>query len=303
MELRHIRYFKAVAEEKNFTKAAEKLAIAQPPLSRQIQDLEAELGTPLFIRSPHKVTLTEEGELFLQYASQILDLVNRSEEELKEMKEGLQGTLYIASVEGCGPRLFAEWIATFQKKHPHVQYNLWNGNTDDVNSRVAKGLCEIAMITAPYNTEEFHVLPVYEEPWVAVIQKGHLLYSEENAPVKPKELLPYDLLIPSRESRKGEIDKWFEKTGQMPVIRGRVAHMMNAYELSLHGVGISIYPASISALIRDRDVCMRQVDHPDAHASYALIWKRNHTLSHVAEEFIQSVQEILLLTRGITELK
>ena len=80
MELRHIRYFKAVAEEKSFTKAAEQLAIAQPPLSRQIQDLEAELGTTLFVRTPHKVTLTEEGELFLQYANQILDLVNRSEE-------------------------------------------------------------------------------------------------------------------------------------------------------------------------------------------------------------------------------
>ena len=72
MELRHIRYFKAVAEEKNFTRAAEKLAIAQPPLSRQIQDLEEELGTKLFERSPHKVKLTEEGELFLQYASQAL---------------------------------------------------------------------------------------------------------------------------------------------------------------------------------------------------------------------------------------
>lgn len=77
MELRHIRYFKAVAEEKSFTKAAEQLAIAQPPLSRQIQDLEAELGTTLFLRTPHKVSLTEEGELFLQYANQILDLVNR----------------------------------------------------------------------------------------------------------------------------------------------------------------------------------------------------------------------------------
>ena len=175
MELRHIRYFKAVAEEKNFTRAAEKLAIAQPPLSRQIQDLEAELGTSLFVRTPHKVTLTEEGELFLQYATQILDLVNRSEEEVKERKEGLQGTLYIASVEGCGPRLFAEWIAAFQKKHPHVQYNLWNGNTDDVNNRVTKGLCELAMITAPYNTEEFHVYPVYKEPWVAMIPKGHPL--------------------------------------------------------------------------------------------------------------------------------
>ena len=103
MELRHIRYFKAVAEEKSFTKAAEQLAIAQPPLSRQIQDLEAELGTTLFLRTPHKVSLTEEGELFLQYANQILDLVNRSEEDVRERKEGLQGTLYIASVEGCGP--------------------------------------------------------------------------------------------------------------------------------------------------------------------------------------------------------
>ena len=89
MELRHIRYFKAVAEEKNFTRAAEKLAIAQPPLSRQIQDLEEELGTKLFERSPHKVKLTEEGELFLQYASQILDLVNRSEDEVRIRKEGL----------------------------------------------------------------------------------------------------------------------------------------------------------------------------------------------------------------------
>ena len=159
MELRHIRYFKAVAEEKSFTKAAEQLAIAQPPLSRQIQDLEAELGTTLFLRTPHKVSLTEEGELFLQYANQILDLVNRSEEDVRERKEGLQGTLYIASVEGCGPRLFAEWIAGFGQKHPHVQYNLWNGNTDDVNNRVTKGLCEIAMITARGTK-----LSIFDEP-------------------------------------------------------------------------------------------------------------------------------------------
>ena len=89
MELRHIRYFKAVAEELNFTRAAEKLNIAQPPLSRQIQDLEQDLGTKLFIRNPHKILLTHEGELFLQYANQILDLVNRSAEEVREVKEGL----------------------------------------------------------------------------------------------------------------------------------------------------------------------------------------------------------------------
>ena len=291
MELRHIRYFKAVAEEKNFTRAAEKLAIAQPPLSRQIQDLEEELGTELFVHSPHKVTLTEEGELFLQYASQILDLVSKSEEEVREMREGLTGTLYIASVEGCAPRFFAEWISAFRKKHPNVRYNLWNGNTDDVNSRVTKGLCEVAMITAPYNTEEFHVLEVYEEPWVAMITKGHPLYSETNEPINPNELLPYDLLIPSRESRQGEIHGWFSDPQSMPIIRGRVAHMMNAYELSKNGVGIAIYPESISSLVRDREVCIRQINHPDAKAFYALIWKKDRTLSHAAEAFIEFIKK------------
>ena len=227
----------------------------------------------------------------MQYASQILDLVNRSEEEVRIRKEGLQGTLYIASVEGCGPHLFAHWISEFQKMHPHVQYILWNGNTDDVNNRVTKSLCEVAMITAPFNTEEFHVLEVYEEPWVAMIPAGHPLYSETNEPINPNELLPYDLLIPSRESRQGEIHGWFSDPQSMPIIRGRVAHMMNAYELSKNGVGIAIYPESISSLVRDREVCIRQINHPDAKAFYALIWKKDRALSHTAEAFIEFIKK------------
>ncbi|MDY5774914.1 MAG: LysR family transcriptional regulator, partial [Lachnospiraceae bacterium] len=119
MELRHIRYFLAVAEEMNFTRAADKLCIAQPPLSRQIQDLENELGVKLFIRNPHALQLTEEGQLFRQYAIQVIDLVNKSTEEIREMKQGLQGTLFLASVEGHAPRLFSEWIAGFHQLHPH----------------------------------------------------------------------------------------------------------------------------------------------------------------------------------------
>ena len=93
MELRHIRYFLAVAEEMNFTRAAERLHIAQPPLSRQIQELEAELDAKLFIRKPHALQLTEEGVLFRQYAQQILELVKKSSEDIREMEHGLQGTL------------------------------------------------------------------------------------------------------------------------------------------------------------------------------------------------------------------
>ena len=126
MELRHIRYFLAVAEELNFTKAAARLCIAQPPLSRQMKELEEELGAKLFVRGPHAVHLTEEGMVFKQYALQVLELVEKSAEDIREMKKGLQGTLYLASVEGHAPHLFSRWIAGFHKKHPDVQYNLWN---------------------------------------------------------------------------------------------------------------------------------------------------------------------------------
>ena len=113
MELRHIHYFLVLAEEKSFTKAVQRLLIAQPPLSRQIKDLEEELGVELFHRSSKGVTLTEAGQKFRQYALQIEHLSNQSVEVVREMDKGLQGTLYLASVEGRAPHLISEWIAGF----------------------------------------------------------------------------------------------------------------------------------------------------------------------------------------------
>nr|MCR4749030.1 LysR family transcriptional regulator [Lachnospiraceae bacterium] len=153
MELRHIRYFLAVAEEGSFTKASQKLNIAQPPLSRQIRDLEEELDTQLFERKARGLSLTESGERFFLYASRIRQLADQSFEDIKEMNEGLTGTLYLATIEGHAPSLFAGWIAEFKKRYPLVEYELWNGNTDDVVKRIQSGLSDIAVITSPYDEE------------------------------------------------------------------------------------------------------------------------------------------------------
>ncbi len=295
MELRHIRYFLAVANELNFTQAAAKLCIAQPPLSRQIQDLEKELGAKLFIRKPHALQLTEEGMRFRQYAVQVLDLVEKSTEDIRNMNRGLQGTLYLATVEGHAPRLFSEWIAGFNKKYRHVEYNLWNGNSDDVMYRVMQDLCDLAIIMEPYNAEGVNALHVYREPWIAMIPAGHPLAQEEGEEIDLERLAPYDLIIPSRKSRLQEINGWFEPFGKEPIVRCRIAHMMNAYELTEQGVGIAIYPAAAGELPENRNICIKRIKNPVLMASYVLIWNKNRQLPLVAQEFLSYVEQILNL--------
>ena len=218
MELRHIRYFLAVAQEGSMTKAAEKLMIAQPPLSRQIRDLEEELGTPLFVRKSRGLSLTEAGNRFMNYASRIDSLAKASAEEIREMKKGLSGTVFLGTVEGCAPRLLAEWVTAFHMKYPLVDFNIWNGSSDDVVNRVNSGLCDMGIITAPFDEEGLEGIPVHTEPWIAMIPAGHPLAKKKGPSVKIEDLAPYELIIPSRQSRKKEIEGWFAQVQKEPKI-------------------------------------------------------------------------------------
>ena len=153
MELRTLHYFTVVAQELNITKAAEVLNMSQPPLSTQIHQLEQELGVPLFIRGKRRLRLTEEGSLLLRRATQILDLTDMTRQELASQSKGMGGTIYLAMVEGRAPYLCAQWIAGFRAQYPLVRYSLWNGSGDEVLERLHKGLADLAIIAAPYDTE------------------------------------------------------------------------------------------------------------------------------------------------------
>ncbi|MDD3218276.1 MAG: LysR family transcriptional regulator [Lachnospiraceae bacterium] len=290
MELRHIRYFLTVANELSFTKAAEQLCIAQPPLSRQIQDLEAELGTQLFIRNPKALKLTEEGLLFKQQAQQILALVEKSTEEVKELKNGLSGTLFLGSVEGYGPRLMSEWIREFQKKYAKVHYNLWNGNSDDVTDRLLKGLCDLAIIAEPYNAESLEAIHIYKEPWVAMIPADNPLAKQKGKSIELEKLSAEELILPSRSSRIDEIKSWFQNYDSQPSVRCVMSHMTNAYELTEQGVGIAIFPASAAEFTDPAKVVIKEIVNPGYETSYVLVWDKNRKPSGLAETFIKYVQ-------------
>ena len=290
MELRHIRYFITVAEEKSFTKAADKLMIAQPPLSRQIKDLEEELGTELFTRGSKGVTLTEAGARFYQYAIQIDHLSNQSVEVIKEMKKGLRGTLYLASVEGKAPHLISKWIAGFHKEFPFVEFNLWNGNSDDVLNRLNNGLCDLAVIVGPYDEEKLKGVFVYEEPWVAMFPANHPLAKEPGDSISLKELADYELIIPSRHSRLQEITGWFESQGKKPKVICRMAHVLNAYELTEQNVGIAIYPEAAGYYADKEKVVVKKLKEPSVMAEYYLTYSSLREPSLVAGEFLKYVE-------------
>ena len=285
MELRHIRYFMAVADEMNFTKAAEKLNIAQPPLSRQIKDLEEELGTELFERTPHSLHLTEAGILFKQYAAQMLDIENRSKADISKMGNSLKGIVYIATVSGYGPHMLAEWIAGFKKLHSDVIFDIWSGTTDEIVHRTHNGLCDIAIVMEPFSDPEIISEHIHSEPWAAIIPNSDPLARKPGKSIKPADLADKPLIIPSRASRSDEFRKWMPDPQKPLNVACKAAHMINVRELAKSGIGIAIFPRAKGTMVDDEYVTVKNIDHPEAVASYLLIKSKKRRISPACEAF------------------
>ena len=218
MDLRSLKYFVVVAQELNITRAAEKLNMSQPPLSNQLKALEEELGVTLLIRGKRHLQLTEAGNLLLRRATQILELADKTRQELADLKDGLSGTISIGIVEGRAPFLVSRWISGFREEFPRIQYSLWNGSSDDVLDRLYRGLVDIAVIAAPYDTEHLEGFQVGREPWVAIIPAGHPLAKAEGKQISLSSLAGEPLIVPSRKSRVDAIRKWFREIGEEPNI-------------------------------------------------------------------------------------
>lgn len=289
MEIRQLQYFLSVAEEKNITKAAEKLHISQPPLSKQMKELENELKAQLFIRKSHGIELTEAGILFKQYALRIMELVGAANDQLHKLSAGLQGTIHLASVEGYAPKFLSKLIADFHKLYPLIEFELWNGNSDDVSMRVSRGLSDLGIIMEPYNSECFKAVKIYEEPWIAIIPSSYPIAKKTGNTISIKELASYELIIPSRGIRLQQITELFHEIGETPRIYCRMAHMLNAYELSSHGAGISIFPSSAASYLSTDKVCIKKLIEPEILGSYLLITNPARTLSLAAQEFFHFV--------------
>ena len=290
MDLRALLYFVVVAEELNITRAAERLKMSQPPLSSQIKGLEEELGVQLFIRGKRRLKITDAGAHLYRRARQILELSEQTQQELRSL-EGLSGDLNFSLVEGRAPFLLARWIAGFRSEFPRVAIHLWNGSGDEVMERLRRGLSDLALVAAPYDTEQLDGITVGREPWVAMMSKDHPLAKEEGIFLPLRKLAGQPLYIPSRRSRMDSIRAWFKELDEEPNIAGDLSNYIDAVALSEQNAGICIYPMTT---YNESDLIVKKIITESARqVEYALVWKRNDHRTEVQQEFIYYVQDCL----------
>ena len=298
MDLRSLNYFSVVAEELNFTRAAQRLCMSQPPLSNQIKALEEELGTPLFLRGGRTLQLTEAGKVLYRRASQLLDLAERTQEEVSSLAMGLSGTLCLGSVAGLAPFLAARWLAGFREEYPLVRFEIVNGSSDDIIDQIQRGYIELGLIAAPYDDEHLEGIPVGDEPWCAIMSRRNPLAAEPEKPLPLKELAGQPLIVPHRRSRVDEIRSWFQQAGAEPTIIGEHSNYVDVLAMASADVGISIFPQTAPETMPG--IVCRRIVEPSHQARYLLVRKRNTSISELSQAFLDFVTDDLQEQSGKT---
>ncbi len=291
MDFRTMQYFYVVAQELNFTRAAERLNMSQPPLSNQIRNLEEDLGVRLFIRGKRKLTLTEAGRLLYRRTEQLLEFAEKTRNDVSSLDRELSGTICIGTVEGRAPFLAAQWIAGFREEYPLVNFRLWNGSGDEVIEQLHRGLADIALIALPYDKERLDGFSVGREPWVAMIPADHPLAGKPGNTVELRDLVREPLIVPTRRSRVEAILHWFRGIHAEPNIIVETANYLDAIALVEQGAGISIFPRT--TLTPNPKAVSRLITGPAKIAEYALVTERNQHRTALVDEFINFVSDMI----------
>ena len=285
MDTRVIKYFLTVAQTNNITRAAQQLHITQPTLSRQIIELEKELGVPLFDRQQRRMTLTNEGALFQQRASTILSLVNQTKQELQNTEEELTGVINIGCVVSKVSKLIMKIISNFQKKYPNVKFNLYDGNGDLLRQRLDSGLEDFAALIEPVEAAKYNfiVLPVRER-WGLIVKSSDPLAKKKS--ITKDDLYKLPLIVPTRN-----------------IVRDEISDVLKLDQTKLNIMATNNLPSNAYELLKTSNYCLLGIEgivdsfhdpkltfipfSPHKETGHVLAWRKNTVITPVMEKFLQ----------------
>lgn len=290
MELRVLRYFLEVAREENVTHAAQRLHVSQPTLSRQIKELEDELGKKLFTRSNYSIKLTEEGMLLRKRAEDILEMADKTLEEFKSLDEINGGDIHIGCAESNGIAHVIRVIKSLQKKYPHIRYHFYSSGTDAVSERLDRGLLDVAVIIQEVDLSKYNYLKVpSSDRWGLIMRKDSPL--AEHSCIHLNDLMNIPLIL-SRQAMREEMPRWFGETQDKLNIVATYNLLFNTSVMVREGFG---YVLGFDGLVNtgpDSDICFRPLE-PALESPMYIIWKKYQMFTPVASLLLEELKRNL----------
>lgn len=276
-----------VAKERSFTNAAKQLHITQPTLSRQLAEFEKEIGVSLFARKGKTIVLTEEGILLKRRALEILELEERTLEEIKGKEELVEGTITF----GCGESAVIETLAliikSYKEKYPRVQIRIHTATADTVYERMNQGLVDIGLFVEPANIDNLDYIRFTDsDHWVVGMPSTDPLAQKEY--IEKSDLLDKPLILPERGNIQSELANWFGKDFKNLNIAFTSNLGTNAAIMAFHGLG---YPVSIEGAAKywRKDLFVQRRLYPEIKTSNVFAWRRNIPQSIAVQKMIEEI--------------
>lgn len=291
MEVRVLRYFLAVAREQTISGAAETLHISQPTLSRQLMDMEEELGKQLFIRGNRRITLTEEGLFLRKRAEEIVDLIDKTEAEITSSDDIVSGDVYIGAGETDVMRLIARVAKSIQNDYPDIRYHIFSGNAEGVTEKLDRGLLDFGLLIEPTDTTKYESIRLpMTDTWGVLMRKDSPLASKDA--VTAKDLWKVPLLCSKQifENNRNILSKWLKKDAEELNIAATYNLLYNASIMVEEGFGYALCLDKIIKTPDDGVLCFRPFA-PTLEVRLDIVWKKYQVFSKAAELFLKKLHE------------
>ncbi|PEQ69507.1 LysR family transcriptional regulator [Bacillus cereus] len=284
MDIRVLRYFIAVATQENISAAANALHLSQPTLSRQLNNLEEELGTTLFVRGNRKITLTDEGMFLLDRAKEIVDLVEKIEANFNQKSEIISGEIHIGAGETEAMQFIAQTIKKVVAHHPNIKFHLYSGNADDITTKLDSGLLDFGIVIEPANKQKYDYLKLpATDVWGVLMRKDSPL--AEKAYIHPTDLLNKPLIISRQTAVSNELSGWLGEEIENLNVIGTYNLLYNASLLVKENIGYALCIDKLMNTSEESTLCFRPLS-PKLEAGLNILWKKHQTFSSATKIFL-----------------
>lgn len=291
MDVRILKYFLAVAQEESITKAAEVLRTTQPNLSRQLTELEEEVGRKLFERGSRKITLTEEGMFLRKRAKEIIELVERTETALSSFDEMVSGVVHIGAAETHAMRLIADAMLSLRETHPQIQYNIFSGSTIEVTDQLNKGLLDFGVLVAPVDLQKYDYLKLPINDIFGVLMQKDSPLAKLNS-ISPDDIKNQPVLCVHQQVDGNVLSGWLGDDSKNLNIVSTFNLITTPAMMVEAGLGYAFTFDKLVNTSGDSNLCFRPLE-PKVETGLYLVWKKYQIFTKAAKMFLEEIQQSL----------